>query len=1379
MSERPPLDPTVDAVPSRDEQPAAADPSQDATGSLPPIPAEASVLQALGALPPLEGETLNRGDAAAAAAGEQRARPAHGPLPARYEVHGEIARGGMGAVLHARDTELGREIAAKVLLETLAGRTQLEQRFVEEARIAGQLQHPGIVPVYDLGRSSADHRPWFTMKLVKGQTLAALLSQRKDLADDRPHFLAIFETVCQALAYAHSRGVIHRDLKPANIMVGRFGEVQVMDWGLAKLLTSQGTEAKTVQQQQPEPVSIIQLSRPPGAAADTGTHTLAGSVLGTPAFMAPEQARGEVERIDERCDVFGLGAMLCVILTGRPPYTASSLEETHRQAQLAELTEAFRHLQECGADAELVALARACLSPDPADRPRHAGVVADAMADYRAGVEQRLRTAERERAAAEVRIAGERKARRLTALLAVLMLVLAASAAVGWRWWEAQQATQRDRLVQVARLVEADLAEAEKLRARADAGRDAALWAAALAAARRAEGRLSGESGFDDLREQVEQTIAGLQQEQTDRKMVATLERVRLRKIELKDDELDLAIAAGEYAAAFRHYGIDVTVLGVEEAVARLQASGIRAELAVALDDWAEHPGKAADGQRLREIALRGDPSPWRRRMRFALARGDVAAMQELAGEAEALAQPPTSLFWLATGLVVSGDTPAGVDLLRRALRQHPVDFWINFQLAAWIGETGAASAAEATRYFAVARALRPGAAAVHYNLGVTLINSGSIEEGIASYREAIRLKKDYAAACYNLGRAEAALARRPKNAIPWFREAIRLKPAFVEARIGLGNALHAIGDREGAKQAYREAIKQKPDHARGYTNLGSILFEEGKTEEAIKLHRTALRYNDKMASAHSNLAAALWRLDQLDEAIVHARKAIALRPTFTLAHSNLGRMLLRQGKVSEGLASLRRAVRLDPTDVNGWFNLGNALLLTGRFDAAVTAFEEAIRRERTNPRLHERLGAALQAEGNLKPAIASYQEAIRLAPGEAEFYIALGKAQAASGQLDPAIAAYREGLKRNRKHGDGLMHLGLALQKKGLRDQALAMFQEAVRADSGYALAHSHLGEALLAAGQPEKAIAEFREALRLQKDFVEAHKALGHALERIGRWEEAVTAFQECTRLRPKDRDGWAALAWCLDLTGQVSGAIAAYRKVVAFEPTNAAGWCLLGSLLQRQGQLRQAVISLRRGHAWAEGSPGFRYPSGVWLAQAERLAALEPKLDEILAGKVKPGDAAERLDFALLCQCKAHDGAAARFYLEAFTERPGLAEEGVPSRRFLAARAAARAGCGQGKDADKVDAKERQRWRQQALEWLRADAAGYAKKLQTGDAQAAREALLRWQGDPDLAGVREKTALAKLPAAAEREGWQKLWAEVQALLQKLTKTGRPSRD
>lgn len=329
----------------------------------------------------------------------------------RYQLQGEIARGGMGAILKGRDTDLGRDLAIKVLLDEHKSKPEVVQRFVEEAQIGGQLQHPGIAPVYELGQF-ADKRPFFSMKLVKGETLAKLLANREDATQDRGKFLGIFEQICQTMAYAHSRGVIHRDLKPANIMVGAFGEVQVMDWGLAKVLSAGGVadEKKSFRRQQGQ--SIIQTLRSVGSDSParfgtTGSQTQMGSVMGTPAYMPPEQALGEVDNLDERADVFGLGAILCEILTGKAPYVADDGTQVFRMASRGKLGDCFERLHACGADAELVELTKHCLELEANDRPSNAGVLAGRVSGYLESVETKLRESELERATQAARAESE------------------------------------------------------------------------------------------------------------------------------------------------------------------------------------------------------------------------------------------------------------------------------------------------------------------------------------------------------------------------------------------------------------------------------------------------------------------------------------------------------------------------------------------------------------------------------------------------------------------------------------------------------------------------------------------------------------------------------------------------------------------------------------------------------------------------------------------------------------------------------------------------------------------------------------------------------------------------------------------------------------
>ncbi len=348
----------------------------------------------------------------------------------RYQILGQIARGGMGAVLKGRDRELGRDVAIKVLLDQHRDRPEFVRRFVDEAQIGGQLQHPGIVPVYELGQFG-DLLPYFAMKLVEGSTLAALLAAREDPAADHLRFLNIFEQVCQTVAYAHARGVIHRDLKPSNIMVGAFGEVQVMDWGLAKVLPSASPAGEGSARLDEETTIIGSLHV---GAGPTGSQT--GSVFGTPAYMAPEQARGDFGLVDERADVFGLGAILCEILTGRPPYFVAAADdgEISDKAARTDLGDALRRLEASGAEPELIHLARNCLAPVSAQRPRDATSVATDLTTYQRGLHERLRRAELSSVAAQAKAEGERNRRRLTVALAAAMVGLFATAGGGGAW---------------------------------------------------------------------------------------------------------------------------------------------------------------------------------------------------------------------------------------------------------------------------------------------------------------------------------------------------------------------------------------------------------------------------------------------------------------------------------------------------------------------------------------------------------------------------------------------------------------------------------------------------------------------------------------------------------------------------------------------------------------------------------------------------------------------------------------------------------------------------------------------------------------------------------------------------------------------------------
>ena len=275
----------------------------------------------------------------------------------RYRVAGEIARGGMGAIHRVRDRDLRRDVALKVIHPGLAGDPRYARRFVNEARITAALGHPGVVPVHDLVLRPDGHAS-YTMRLVEGRRLGALIDAQATRAD-LEFILQCLARVCDTLAYAHSRGVVHCDLKPDNIMVGDFGEVYVMDWGCAHVVGD-----RSLVDDVPESED---------------------SIVGTPRYMAPEQARGEQSRIDVRTDVFAVGAVLYRALAGRPPYegpTAAALAA----AQRGEFTP-IDHLEGMPFKPPpmLTAIVNKAMSPDPLRRHASAADLAEDLRDFLRG----------------------------------------------------------------------------------------------------------------------------------------------------------------------------------------------------------------------------------------------------------------------------------------------------------------------------------------------------------------------------------------------------------------------------------------------------------------------------------------------------------------------------------------------------------------------------------------------------------------------------------------------------------------------------------------------------------------------------------------------------------------------------------------------------------------------------------------------------------------------------------------------------------------------------------------------------------------------------------------------------------------------------------
>ena len=764
----------------------------------------------------------------------------------RYQLFGEIARGGMGAIFRGRDPDLGRDLAVKVLLEQHRDDPRLVRRFIEEARIGGQLQHPGIVPVHELG-TFADQRPYFTMKLVMGRTLAALMAARAHPDEDRARFLGIFEQVCQTMSYAHARGVIHRDLKPGNIMVGSFGEVQVMDWGLAKVLRAGAADDGLDAEHTTE--AGVESGRD-GSGADASR---VGSVLGTPAYMAPEQARGETVWLDERVDVFGLGAILCEILTGQPPYVERTSGGICELAAGANLSGAWHRLDASGADPELVAMTRRCLSPLPRDRPRDASEVVSLLSVYLSGVQERLKQAELASVAAMAKANQEQTRRRLVVGLAtaiVLLIATLAGAGSLAAWNRQRRSAEFDRAL---RDVEVRKAEAEA------AGDDPAKWATAREAARRVE-QILDDARDGAARAQVAALVADVKQNAgapaTDLKLLDQLAEIRDTRNEVPYEQTD-----GAYAAAFRSARLVLDGQSPEETARVIARRPARMAVAVtaAMDQWAalrrdhgDHDGAA----RLTAISLAADVDAWRGKLRLGLMEPDrqrrLTTLRELAGSAASANLPPTTLTLLGEELFRAGDASAAEAILRPAQRRYPGDIGLSFALAHTL-ET-LARRPEAIRYYMMARALRPESG---HALAHSLEQQQETDEAIAVFRALIRISPNAARHYSCLGKVlrSQGLIREAnevfESGIAVTRETIRRRPDDPFAHLVLGTALAQRGRLDEAITEYQETVRLKPDFAEVYFHLANQLKAQGRYAESL----AAFERGHELGSKRSNWA--------------------------------------------------------------------------------------------------------------------------------------------------------------------------------------------------------------------------------------------------------------------------------------------------------------------------------------------------------------------------------------------------------------------------------------------------------------------------------------------------------------------------------------------
>ena len=850
----------------------------------------------------------------------------------RFLVQGELARGGMGIVYRGFDRELQREVAIKI--SRGEKRTATSARFYREAKISGQLQHPGVIPVYESGRTR-DDRLYIAMKLVDGRTLLELIVEDEN---NLSKLLDSFGSICQTMAYAHSRDYIHRDLKPENIMVGKFGEVLIMDWGLAKKISSGDSSLPNDENSDelnsgaPNPGIRISDSTNPGNELETGRdllidpifpgQTQSGQVLGTPAFMPPEQARGETS--SKRADVFALGGILHQILTGNPPFSAPTSTMALARSLNSDLEKAHADLEASGAEADLIAIVKSCLAVNPQDRPEDAREVNEKYSAYVATRDERLDLARLEQARAGVRlVAQQKRIRQIIGFSAAIIAAMLVAAAAGFMYFSeknarvANQARQdREQLQQqisIENKVRQGMADAKRFESLANleqSSENTKNWGRAVTAMEK----------VDSLAEQLSnQSLKNEFQVLTKRILDAASEdstiKERLLQEQVCFEEVHACCVDATNFFYLRHF-FDITVIDRFEAafekigvtsgnlsddmIGRLKSSKYKDEFLHGLQSWGREiiveelggeasiwslprGGEIPDVHWIQELVSRvDDDNMFRENLRGNVNRGSVKDARLMLESDEAV----SSLLSVRFCTELLGHLPEKETQLNYYTRAHekfPTDFFINWQLAS----SGYTTDTNRIQHALACYSLHPNHPTNMLNVAATYLEQGKYDRAIEIYMKLKPMAPSLPSVHHGLASCYLKL------------EKLDLASQHADQCVALTNSEDAEllafrakinrmrGEDESALNDLTLAVElDDPNKEVAYSRLAEMYQDSGKLEESIRLIRLAYELNPEGYLYPVRILENLKRLTQrhvqnqeFEEAIDVCLQAIEVKP--------------------------------------------------------------------------------------------------------------------------------------------------------------------------------------------------------------------------------------------------------------------------------------------------------------------------------------------------------------------------------------------------------------------------------------------------------------------------------------------------------------------
>ena len=964
-------------------------------------------------------------------------------------------KGGLGDLYIGRQRMLpDRRVAIKFLSERIlrelvplakkgAGPTIIGatvRLFWNEAEITADLKSQHVVHIYSRGmagvrlrgrRGSEKHKwPYFVMELIEGVTLAGWCSgndcpwssrqraiggatQRfNQLPDDgQLRIFDIFSGIARGLQHAHNKNVIHRDLTPRNVMIDANGDVKIIDWGCAKRV-GHSEDSAAVTACELEAAYSLSFDADPSVEkllVSLGLQqTGKGIVIGSADYAAPEQVRGDhTELIGKQADVYALGGILYLLLTGKEPRNGTRQDMLQQSLDEEHHARICQQLDECGAPEFWRDLAKKCLSPAPSDRFSDAGEVVRLIETWRAERSRREREAKEEAAAQQARAAEALKTRDANrralwrtrwALVATAVLFIVGGG-FGWYWLDQENK-------EAARNAAAALDETRRIEDVTMRFNEAEKYleldkvSDATAALERGKGRL-GSSGPPELEDRLRKLDSAM-------RFLLEFEDARFGMLTLGTNQVQRLASAGNvvhvvidqeklkssFAKPFADHGLDLA-RNTDETVTRIRSSPIRRQIVQYLDSYAifVHAINRGEGVRLLQLAQQADDNPWRKELRTLFLKDDSAQLEQLATKADTFEQPAVTL-WLFALMLQKRGSPAAAEVFRRSLWLYPNDLWLNNDFALHLGTRVADRAArrEAVQHLQRATAVRPNSAAILTNLGWVLYETGDLDG------------------------AEAACQR-----------AIKLNNLFSPAHLNLGVVLMKKGDLKGAIIALERARELNKSSAEALMNIASVKLLQNRPDEAIPLCREALRLDPRHQGTYCNLANAMTQKGETLAALYNAFVALLIEPNYYVVHYEFGTCFAQMGWFDLAVFELERCVALDPTFVEGYVNLAAAHLGQERYEDAAQACERALALKPLSfqlPTIYGNLAEARRSQNRLPEGRKYAEKALELDKERMETYPTLGLISEKEGQFAKSLQYYKDGLSRM-KDGDprrGLM---------------------------------------------------------------------------------------------------------------------------------------------------------------------------------------------------------------------------------------------------------------------------------------------------------------------------------------------------------------------